>query len=200
MNSEMTDLAVTRNGGVFGVIGLTALAAKRSNAASQPIPSPEKFPSISGALDSPNQCGATNWYPPTFSPQTGLFYVNANHAFSVYYLYDDTDNPQGWGGNDRGGWSEYMLEAIDYKTGKIKWSHPWEGSGNSGLLSTAGNLIFTGAPGSLLEALNATTGEPLWRAKLQAGVRVPPSTWELDGKQYILVGADDTLYAFTLAK
>jgi alcohol dehydrogenase (cytochrome c) len=93
-----------------------------------------------------------------------------------------------------------MLEAIDYQTGKIKWSHPWEGGGNSGLLSTAGNLIFTGAPGSFLEALNATTGEALWHAKLQAGVRVPPSTWELDGKQYVLVGASDTLYAFTLAK
>ena len=170
------------------------------DAKGQPIPNPEKFPSISGALVSPNQGGATNWYPPTFSPQTGLFYVSANHAFSVYYLYDDSDNPQGWGGNDRGGYSESMLEAIDYKTGKIKWSHPWEGGNNSGLLSTAGNLIFTGAPGSFLEALNATTGEPLWHAKLQAPVRVPPSTWELDGNQYVLVGSGNTLYAFTLAK
>ena len=93
-----------------------------------------------------------------------------------------------------------MLEAIDYQTGKIKWSHPWEGGNNSGLLSTAGNLIFTGAPGGFLEALNATTGEALWHTKLQAAVRVPPSTWELDGSQYVLVGAGDTLYAFTPAK
>jgi alcohol dehydrogenase (cytochrome c) len=170
------------------------------DAKGQPIPNPDMFPSISGALVSPNQGGATNWYPPTFSPQTGLFYVSANHAFSVYYIYDDSDNPQGWGGNDRGGWSESMLEAIDYQTGKIKWSHPWEGGNNSGLLSTAGNLIFTGAPGGFLEALNATTGEALWHTKLQAAVRVPPSTWELDGSQYVLVGAGDTLYAFTPAK
>jgi len=166
----------------------------------QPIPNPEKFPSLSGALVSPNQGGATNWYPPTFSPQTGLFYVNANHAFSVYYIYDDSADPQGWGGNDRGGWSESMLEAIDYKTGKIKWSHTWESGNGSGLLSTAGNLIFTGAPGAFLEALNATTGEALWHGKLQAAVRVPPSTWQLDGQQYVLVGANDTLYAFTLPK
>ncbi len=81
----------------------------------QPIPNPEKSPSLAGSLVSPNQGGATNWYPPTFDPQTSLFYVNATRAFSVYYLYDGTDNPQGWGGNDRGGWSESMLESSsDY--------------------------------------------------------------------------------------
>jgi len=168
------------------------------DAKGQPIPNPEKVPSLAGSLSSPNQGGATNWYPPTFDPMTGLFYVNANRAFSVYYLYDGTDNPQGWGGNDRGGWSESMLEAIDYQTGRIKWSHPWEGAANTGLLSTAGNLIFTGAPGSSIEALNATTGEPLWHARLLSGVSAPPTTWELDGVQYLIVGAGDTLYAFNM--
>jgi alcohol dehydrogenase (cytochrome c) len=168
------------------------------DAKGQPIPNPEKVPSLSGSLSSPNQGGATNWYPPTFDPQTGLFYVNANRAFSVYYLYDGTDNPQGWGGNDRGGWSESALEALDYKTGKVVWSHKWEGASNSGLLSTAGNVIFTGAPGSSIEALNATTGEPLWHSRLLSGVSIPPSTWELDGVQYVIVGAGDTIYAFAM--
>ena len=46
---------------------------------------------------------------------TGLFYANATRAFSVYYLYENENDekPQGWGGNDRGGWSEVMLQAID---------------------------------------------------------------------------------------
>ena len=69
---------------------------------------------------------------------------NATRAFSVYYIYDPGDNPQGWGGTDRGGWSESMLQAIDYKTGKVRWSHKWEGGARSGLLSTAGNLLFAG--------------------------------------------------------
>jgi alcohol dehydrogenase (cytochrome c) len=168
------------------------------DAKGQPIPNPEKSPSLAGTLVSPNQGGATNWYPPTFSPATGLFYVNANRAFSVYYLYDGTDNPQGWGGNDRGGWSESMLEALDYSTGKVKWSHKWEGAANYGLLSTAGNLIFTGAPGTSIEALNATTGEPLWQARLATGVSNGPTTWELDGVQYLIVGGGDTLYAFAM--
>jgi alcohol dehydrogenase (cytochrome c) len=58
--------------------------------------------------------------------------------------------------------AESMLEAIDYRTGKIRWSHKWEGSGiRSGLLSTAGNLVFAGDPSNNLIALNATTGEVL---------------------------------------
>ena len=100
----------------------------------QPMPNPEKRPQIAGALVTPNQGGATNWFPPSFSPQTGLFYVNANRAFSVWYIYDASDNPMGWGGTDRGGYSEQpKLTAIDYKTGKIRWSMPRYG-GNSGLL------------------------------------------------------------------
>src|SRR5207249_1491376 len=92
-----------------------------------PIPDPVKMPQIDGALVSPNQGGATNWPPPTFSPKTGLFYVGASHAYSVYYLFDLGENPQGWGGTDRGGGSlGTMIQAIDYKTGKIRWSHKWE--------------------------------------------------------------------------
>jgi alcohol dehydrogenase (cytochrome c) len=78
----------------------------------------------------PQSGGGQNWPPPTYSPMTGLFYANASRGFSVYYLYENEDDekPQGWGGNDRGGWSEAMLQAIDYKTGKIRWSHKWDGS------------------------------------------------------------------------
>ena len=54
----------------------------------QPIPNPAKDPQVDGALVTPDQGGATNWPPPSFSPQTGLFYVSAARAYSVYYLYD----------------------------------------------------------------------------------------------------------------
>ncbi len=164
----------------------------------QPVPNPEKHPQIAGALVSPNQGGAANWPPPTFSPQTGLFYVNASRAFSVYYIYDPSDNPMGWGGTDRGGWGESMLQAIDYKTGKVKWSHKWEAGARAGLLSTAGNLLFSGGASNDLVALNAATGEALWHAGLNASVSNGAITYELDGSQYVIVGAGDTLWAFVM--
>jgi alcohol dehydrogenase (cytochrome c) len=168
------------------------------DAKGQPIPNPAKSPQIDGALVSPNQGGAANWPSPTFCPQTGLFYVNATRAFSVYYIYDPDDNPQGWGGTDRGGWSESMLQAIDYKTGKIRWSHAWDsGGGHTGLLSTAGNLVFTGGSGGI-EALNATTGDALWHARLGSPVSNGPITYELDGLQYVVVGAGPSLVAFVM--
>ncbi len=168
------------------------------NAKGQPIPNPKKDPSLDGVLVTPDAGGGTNWFPPAFNPQTGLFYVNALQSYSVFYLYDGTDNPQGWGGNQRTGYTEGALKAIDYSTGKVKWAHKWEGASSSGLLTTAGNLIFSGAPNRVLEALNATTGEPLWHTRLANGLSNPPTTWEMDGNQYVLAGSGDTLYAFVM--
>ena len=110
----------------------------------QPISNPAKMPQEDGALVSPDSEGAANWPPPSVSPQTGLFYVNASRSFSMFYIFDPGANPQGWGGTDRGGWSEQMTEAIDYRTGTVRWSHRWEGGARAGLISTAGNLVFTG--------------------------------------------------------
>jgi alcohol dehydrogenase (cytochrome c) len=162
----------------------------------QPIPNPAKRPQIAGALVTPNQGGATNWFSPTFSPQTGLFYVNATRAFSVWYIYDPSDNPMGWGGTDRGGYAEQgQLKAIDYKTGEIRWSIPRYG-GNSGLLSTAGNVIF-GSAASGIGAYNATTGAPLWNSRI-GGVTNGPITYELDGQQYVVAAAGNRFVAFVL--
>jgi alcohol dehydrogenase (cytochrome c) len=173
--------------------------AKGVDAKGQPIPNPAKQPKPDGALVSPNQGGAVNWPPPSFSPDTGLFYVNATRAFSVYYIFDQEQKPEGWGGNDRGGWAESMLQAIDYKTGKIRWSHKWEGGGiRSGVVSTAGNLVFTGDTANNLVAVNASTGQPLWHANLGSAISNGPMTFELDGSQYVVVGAGDSLFAFVM--
>lgn len=173
--------------------------AKGVDSKGQPIPDPKKEPQKDGSLTSPNQGGAANWPPPSYSPQTGLFYVNATRAFSLYYIYDDDEKPEGWSGNDQGGWSQSMLQAIDYQTGKVKWSHKWETSGvRAGVLSTAGNLVFTGDPGNNLVALDATTGKAIWHSNLGTGVSNGPVTYELGGHQYVVVGAGDHMYAFVM--
>jgi alcohol dehydrogenase (cytochrome c) len=162
----------------------------------QPTPDPAKEPTPAGTLVSPNSSGASNWYPPSLNPQTGLFYVSSNRSFSMFYLTDLADKPQGWGGNDRGGYSESYLQAIDYRTGQVKWMHRWYGGGLSGLLSTAGGLLFSGDTANHLVALNPSTGDILWHAGLTANVSNGPITYEIDGRQYLVVGAGDTLYGF----
>src|SRR5262249_38089723 len=95
------------------------------DAKGRPMRDLAKDPTPDGTLVSPASGGAANWPPPTFNPQTGLFYVSASRSYSVFYLTDLDDKPEGWGGIDRSLWSESQLVAIDYKTGKVRWRHNW---------------------------------------------------------------------------
>ena len=171
------------------------------NANGNPIPNPAKEPQIAGALTSPNQAGGTNWPAPSFSPQTGLFYVNATpKSYTIYYIYDADTNPQGWGGTDRGGYAtESALMALDYRTGVPKWTKQWEsGASRTGVLSTAGGLVFTAGPANTMVALNAHTGATLWQTRLNGGIGAAPITYMMDGKQRVVVTAGDTLWSFVL--
>ncbi len=104
--------------------------SKGLDAKGQPIPNPAKEPSLGGVLVSPSG-GATNWPPPSFSPQTGLFYVGTDSSFSISYLTDTDDHPEGYGGKGGGGGpgGRAALRALDYKTGKLVWKHEWPGGG-----------------------------------------------------------------------
>ena len=164
-----------------------------------PIPNPAKMAKPNGVLVMPNQAGAANWYPPSYSPKTGLFYVPAYDAASVYYRYDQNKKPEGWAGNDRGGWTSASLRAMDFRTGKVKWNHQWPTAGaRSGILTTAGGMLFTGDPAANLIGFNAESGAVLWHAGLTGPVSNGPITYELDGIQYLVASAGDTLYCFAL--
>ena len=166
----------------------------------QPIPNPDKDPKTDGTLVSPNGTGGTNWQSPAFNPDTGLLYVSAVESHSVYYLTDTDEKPEGYGGRESSVFAKSSLRAIDYQTGDVRWTHTFPGPGGSisNLLTTAGNLLFSGDPSKNLIAFDPKNGKPLWHVKLQANVSNPPITYVLDGKQYLLAGAGDHLYAFTL--
>lgn len=174
--------------------------SKGVDAKGEPIPDPNKEPKTDGTLVAPASGGATNWPAPAFSPDTGLMYVNTQSSYSLFYLTDTDEKPEGYGGRDAGLWSKSALKAIDFKTGKIKWEHeyPGRGSGMAGILTTAGNLVFTGDPAANLVAYNAKTGAALWHSRLGVPVANGPMTYELDGRQYLVVGAGDQLFAFTM--
>ena len=92
------------------------------------------------------------------------------------------------------------LLAWDPVKQKAAWQVDFDNPWNGGVLSTAGNLVFTGDPSNNFVALNARTGEPLWHANLGASISNGPITFELDGTQYLVVSAGDTLYAFAMLR
>jgi alcohol dehydrogenase (cytochrome c) len=171
------------------------------DAKGQPIGNPKKYPTTDGVLVSPAENGATNWQAPSFSPQTGLFYVGTQRTWAMYYLIDVDDHPEGWGGLDTAvGTEGAALEALDYKTGKVVWKHEWpSGGGIVNNLSTAGKLLFT-SNGQNLIAFDSANGKILWHTTLMAAPTAGPITYMLDGKQYVTVAAGDSLYAFTVNK
>jgi acido-empty-quinoprotein group A len=174
--------------------------SKGVDAKGQPIPDPAKEPKVAGSLIDIAAGGGTNWYAPSYDPETGLFYVQAHRGYSIGYLYDTSPKPQGYAGGNSTLWTQSLLEAIDVRTGDIKWSHeyPDAAGGNTGpgILTTAGRLLFTGGAGAVFVAHDPATGKILWHQRLLRPVSNGPSTWMLDGVQYLIVGAGDTLYAF----
>lgn len=172
--------------------------SKGIDAKGEPIPDSEKQPKTDGTLVMPAAGGTTNWPPPSFDPETGLFYVSTTECYSLFYLTDTSEKPEGYGGRDNGVWSKSGISAIDYKTGKVKWQHQYpRTSGHlSGLLTTAGKLLFAGDPFGNFIAYDPADGNILWHSKLSAPVSNGAITYQLDGRQYVLVGAGDSLYAF----
>ncbi len=163
----------------------------------QPIPKPEKEPSLGGVIVSPAEGGATNWPPPSFSPQTGLFYVASSEGYGIFYLTDTDDHPEGYGGIRDSVAGAGALRALDYKTGKTAWKHEWPAGGAAvGILTTAGNLVFTSNANNLI-AFNAANGKILWHTQLLSAPNAP-ITYMLDGEQYVFVVAGDILYSFVL--
>jgi alcohol dehydrogenase (cytochrome c) len=199
-----------RNGYFFTVDRLTGehvATAKFSSVANwakgldedgRPVLNPEKVATIPGTIVNGS---TTNWPPPAYSPDTGLFYVPENNGLSIVYLIDpDPRGSMGLGGRQGsaiGGYGNFIT-AIDPKTAKVTWRHELPGTGGAtGMLTTAGGLLFAGDGAGNLVAFDASNGAPLWHARL-GSVSNAPQTYTLDGKQYVLAAAGDALYAFAL--
>lgn len=168
-----------------------------------PIPDPDKEPKVDGSMIDMPAMGATNWPPPSYDPQTELFYLNGTEGYGMAYLYDTSPEPEGYGGGGGGGFDmRSALFALELRTGKVRWKHEHNGRGGTaltgGIMTTAGKLLFTGDSGDLV-AFDPANGKILWHQQLVSPLSNGPSTWMLDGRQYIIVGAGDSLYALTLA-
>jgi alcohol dehydrogenase (cytochrome c) len=144
----------------------------------------------------PSVSGVTNWQHMSFSPQTGMLYINTLHVGMTYEAPEPpklapgrpsgngtvkrtvvTDDP-----NVRG-----FLKAVDPLTGKSKWETPYRSPNYSSTMVTASNLVFTGVMNGEFQALDADTGKVLWSFQTPSGIIGQPVTWERNGKQYVTV-------------
>ncbi len=163
----------------------------------RPIVNEKAKPTMGGTLTCPAVRGATNWYSTAYSPQAKLFYVMAvedcnlyRKAGSWFVPYNDPANPP-----------QKILRAIDIQTGKIAWEQVQTGAPESnytGVLSTAGGLIFYGESGGSFAAADAKSGKTLWHFNTGAVWKASPMTFTVHGKQHVAIAAGGNILAFTL--
>ena len=144
----------------------------------------------------PSALGGKNWMPMSFDPNSGLVYANTNNFGMPYRtLIEDKEPKTLYLGIDFVGftWPENgmrgYLKAIDPMTGKSKWEVPSEMPNYSGVLSTAGGVVFSGRMDGEFVAYDSATGKKLWGFQTGSGITGIPVTWERDGKQYVTVAS-----------
>jgi len=177
-------------------------------------------PTPEGTLVFPNNQGATNWYSPSYSPRTGFFYIPTwADTWSIYRKTPGADSVKYTEGqlftggfpvmalpalvpgatNDRLPQDGYgAIQAFDPKTGERKWEFKMNDVTDSGVLSTASDLVFAGGREGYFVALDAKTGTLLWKSMLGGQVASGPMSYSVNGKQYVAVSAGNNLFVFAL--
>jgi len=164
-----------------------------------------------GQWIAPGPIGAHNWEPMSFSPQTGLVYIPGQNNARFYQAAAELDpTPGQWNlGLASGSFGQSPLPedlppgfllAWDPVAQEEVWRVPIQSQRNAGTLATAGNLVFSGQADGTFFARNAETGDLLWSEQLAPGM-ASPSTFELDGRQYVTIlagSADARVWTFVL--
>jgi alcohol dehydrogenase (cytochrome c) len=192
----------------------------------RPMLSPSAQSSREGTLVYPGVQGATNWYSPSFSPLTNLFYLTTWENYSAKLSkgdvkYVEGENYGGGGGRGRD-WAPQRLgvgmgwlapqgpnlkkeeegygavRALDPLTGERKWEFKMNDVSVSGVLTTASNMLFSGNREGNFFALDARNGALLWHIMLGGQVNMSPITYAVNGKQYVAAAAGNTLFVFGL--
>lgn len=186
----------------------------------RPIQTPQPL----GSVTYPGNQGGTNWYPPSFSPRTNLFYFSAWENYGTIYRPEESEYKPGQlfvgggfavaapapgaptiGIGRRGpinNWTDEVgngaVMAMDPATGQVKWKVRQHDVSDAGMLTTATDLLFTGGREGHFFALDARDGKELWRTSLGGQIVMAPVTYQVGGKQYVTVIAGNALYTFAL--
>jgi alcohol dehydrogenase (cytochrome c) len=169
-----------------------------------------------GVILYPNNQGATNWYNPSYSPRTGLFYIPT--WLDTYSRYFSRRDEYVEGNQYTGGGASHdvpalnprrtntrpldfgtgAIQAVDPLTGDVRWQFRMTDVTDSGVLSTASGLVFAGGREGYFYALDASTGAVLWKAMVGGSIAAGPVTYAVDGRQYVSVPAGSALFTWAL--
>jgi alcohol dehydrogenase (cytochrome c) len=185
---------------------------------------PVQTPQPPGAPTWPGNQGGTNWYPPSFSPRTGLFYFSAWENYATIYRKEHAEYKPGQlftGGGFTvrtpvpgapaigigrstpiNNWTDEVgngaIIAVDPLTGEHRWNFRQFDVTDGGMLTTASDLLFTGGREGYFFALDARDGQLLWKANLGAQIVMAPVTYMVGGRQYVSVISGHTLVTYAL--
>ena len=181
----------------------------------RPMRAPGKVPTKEGTRILPGNQGGTNWYSPSYSPRTGLFYIPSWVNYDSIYFKQDVEYQEGktYAGafprspvpffpgqtqqrKDTEGYG--AVRAMDPATGERKWEFKMADVTDSGILTTDTDLLFAGGRDGHFVALDARNGNVLWNATLGGGIFAGPMTYSVNGKQYVAISAGSSLYTFAL--
>jgi len=175
-----------------------------------------KLPTPEGTVIFPGNQGGTNWYSPSFSPRTGLFYIPSWVNYSSVYIKAKAEYEEGRrfvgtsprsliGGlqgakiNTRKEDEGYgAVRAIDPMTGDRKWEFKMNDVTDAGILTTGSDLLFSGGREGYFYALDARNGELLWKANVGGAVASGPMSYAVGGKQYVAISAGSSLFVYGL--
>jgi alcohol dehydrogenase (cytochrome c) len=169
-----------------------------------------------GVLTYPNAQGGTNWFSPSWSPRTGLFYVGAwknAYAMASSVPVQFVEGRGYTGGSptsrlpairrppintwtDEAGHGEIL--ALDPRTGQEKWAFKMHDVTDAGIMTTASDVLFSGSREGVFMALDARTGDVLWKALTSGQISAAPISYSVDGKQYVAISAYHAVFAFGL--
>jgi alcohol dehydrogenase (cytochrome c) len=163
-------------------------------------------PTPEGNLVCPGVIGGTNWFSPSYNPQTGLFYVMTVEMCDIYRSsarsFKKGECNDGTGFEHRpSDPGQFILRAIDIQTGSIRWEIPITGNDDfsmPGTLTTAGGLVFFGDIAGYLAAADAGTGAVLWNFYTGQSISASPMTYAVGGRQYVSIASGADIFAFAL--
>jgi len=152
------------------------------------------LPTAQGARMLPGANGGVEWSPMAINLKLRMAYAANLHQPMTYHV-EESKYPGGklWLGGafkvipGERQWGR--LAAVNLDTGKMTWKFDTDEPLIGGVLATAGNLVFNGEGNGLFRAFDARNGKKLWEYQAGAGVNAPPTSYTVNGKQYIAVAA-----------